>query len=244
LWGATVITNLFSAIPNVGESIVYWLWGGFSVDNATINRFFSLHFVLPFVIAALALLHLALLHQVGSNNAIGTEAVCNKISFAPYFVIKDFFSLIILLIFIGYLVCFEPNILGHPDNYLKANAIVTPAHIVPEWYFLPFYAILRSIPSKLGGVICIGAAIIVIAFLPLLDTSKIRSGQFREIFKVAFWIFLFICIFLGWIGQKEIEEPFVTCGQIASLLYFVYLLVLLPLSGYIEEIIIKIDNIG
>jgi len=188
-WGATVITNLFSAIPYLGTSIVEWLWGGFCVDNATLNRFFSLHFVLPFLIAGLVILHIALLHKDGSNNPLGVHSATDKISFYPYFYVKDLFSFLSFVFFFSIILFYYPNLLGHPDNYIMANPMSTPAHIVPEWYFLPFYAILRSIPDKLGGVAAMGGAIVVLLFLPFLNTSEVRSAAFRPIFRKLFWLF-------------------------------------------------------
>jgi len=186
-WGATVITNLFSAIPFLGQAIVEWLWGGFSVDNATLNRFFSLHYLMPFLIAGLTIIHLSLLHKDGSNNPLGININVETIPFYPYFYVKDLFAFFILLFVFSVFVFFFPNILGHPDNYIPANPLVTPAHIVPEWYFLPFYAILRSIPDKLGGVIAMVSAILVLLLLPFINTSVIRSTKFRPIFAIFLW---------------------------------------------------------
>ncbi len=228
-WGATVITNLFSAIPIVGESIVQWLWGGFSVDNATLNRFFSLHYLVPFIIVALVFIHLILLHGNGSTNPTGIDNKFNKIPFYPYFYIKDLLSLIIFLIIISYFVYFNPNALGHPDNYIKANPLVTPAHIVPEWYFLPFYAILRSIPDKLGGVLAMGLSLIILLLLPVINMPNKRSLLYSPLYKISYWFFLIIFIILGWIGQKAVETPFIEIGQVATLFYFFYFLVFLPI---------------
>lgn len=243
-WAATVITNLFSAIPTIGESIVQWLWGGFSVNNATLNRFFSLHYVLPFIIAGAIVIHLSLLHEHGSNNPVGVEAKSNVaiIDFYSYFYYKDLFGLSVLMIIFSYFVFFAPNDLGHPDNYVQANPMVTPAHIVPEWYFLPFYAILRSIPNKLGGVICMGAALIVLIFLPFLNTSEVRSPLFRPIYRIFFWLFFIDSLLLGWLGQKVVEEPYIFAGQIATLLYFAYFFIGVPLSGLLEKYILKSHN--
>ena len=235
-WAATVITNLASAVPIVGKMIVQWLWGGFSVDNATLNRFFSFHYLMPFIIAALALLHLVLLHTNGSNNPLGIEAKTNTVPFYPYFYVKDLFGFFIMFASLLFLVCFFPNLLGHTDNYIPANPMVTPAHIVPEWYFLPFYAILRSIPDKLGGVVCMVAAIVVVGLLPfLVPTLNIRSSFFRPITRKLFWFQLVNCFILGWIGQNIVETPFVEIGQIATVFYFAYFLVLLPLITYFER---------
>ena len=235
-WGATVITNLFSAIPYVGGSIVEWLWGGFSVDNATLNRFFSLHYLLPFLIAGLALTHLGLLHQDGSNNPTGiTSEEIEKIIFYPYFYVKDLFAFLCFLFVFSIVVFFFPNVLGHADNYIPANPLVTPPHIVPEWYFLPFYAILRSIPDKLGGVIAMVSAILVLALLPIINTSTIRNNKFRPMFVFVFWVLFFDFILLGWIGQKPVEAPYIEIGMIATMIYFLILTILIPLIGIIEN---------
>ena len=239
-WGATVITNLVSAIPFIGESIVEWVWGGFSVDNPTLNRFFSFHYVLPFVILALVGLHLVLLHENGSGNPLGVDTKSESISFFPYFYVKDLFGLMVLFLFFFYFVFFSPNSLGHPDNYIPANALVTPAHIVPEWYFLPFYAILRSIPHKLGGVIAIVGAILCLMLLPVINTSEVKSSAFRPIFKVFFWFFVGNCFILGWIGQNVVEYPFVEIGQLCSVFYFGFLLVIIPVLGRFEAFLIRL----
>jgi len=234
-WGATVITNLFSAIPFVGGSIVEWLWGGFSVSNATLNRFFSLHYLLPFIIAGAVILHLSLLHKDGSNNPIGVNNTLDVVPFYPYFYVKDLFSFFIFAFVFGVIVFYYPNVLGHPDNYIPANPMSTPAHIVPEWYFLPFYAILRSIPDKLGGVLAMIGAILILILLPFTNTSEVRSGQFRPIFAFSFWFFLANFFILGWIGQKPVETPYMEIGMASTLFYFVYLLFLIPLIGIIEK---------
>jgi ubiquinol-cytochrome c reductase cytochrome b subunit len=238
-WGATVITNLFSAIPVVGPSIVDWLWGGFCVDNATLNRFFSLHFVMPFVIAGLVIVHLALLHKDGSNNPLGIDSSTDKISFYPYFYVKDLFSLMCFVVFFSIILFYYPNTLGHPDNYIPADPMVTPAHIVPEWYFLPFYAILRSIPDKLGGVAAMGGAIVILLFLPFINTSEVRSSTFRPIYRKLFWFLFADFLLLGWIGQEVVEEPFVMIGQIGTVFYFFYFLVLIPAVGILENLLIR-----
>jgi ubiquinol-cytochrome c reductase cytochrome b subunit len=238
-WGATVITNLFSAIPVVGPSIVDWLWGGFCVDNATLNRFFSLHFVLPFAIAGLVIVHLALLHKDGSNNPLGIDSSSDKISFYPYFYVKDLFSLMCFVVFFSIILFYYPNTLGHPDNYIPADPMVTPAHIVPEWYFLPFYAILRSIPDKLGGVVAMGGAIVILLFLPFINTSKVRSSTFRPIYRFVFWFLFADFLLLGWIGQEVVEEPFVMVGQIGTIFYFICFLVFIPLVGILENLLIR-----
>jgi len=242
-WGATVITNLFSAIPFVGSSIVEWLWGGFSVDNATLNRFFSLHYLLPFIIAGISLLHLTLLHSEGSNNPLGINTSIDYISFYPYFYVKDLFAFLIFLIFFSFIVFFNPNVLGHPDNYIPANPLVTPPHIVPEWYFLPFYAILRSIPDKLGGVVAMISAILVLLLLPLTNYSKIRSSLFRPIFSKLYWFLVSDFLILGWIGQKPVEAPYIEIGFFATLFYFTILLLLFPLIGYVETFLLSNKSI-
>ena len=236
-WGATVITNLFSAFPLVGESIVTWLWGGFSVDNATLNRFFALHYLLPLVLVGVVLLHLIALHQHGSNNPLGIDAKGkqDKIPFHPYYTAKDFFGFGIFFLVFSWFVFFQPNVLGHPDNYIPADPMVTPAHIVPEWYFLPFYAILRAIPDKLGGVLAMFGAILVLFVLPWLDTSKVRSGNFRPLFRPFFWLFLVCCIALGYLGGKPADGIYVICSRIATAYYFAYFLVILPIIGKIEK---------
>jgi len=235
-WGATVITNLFSAVPVVGDYIVSWLWGGFSIDNPTLNRFFSLHYLLPFVIFGLAVVHLWALHTTKSNNPLGVEikTPADSIPFHPYYTIKDFYGVGVFLIFYMFFVFYAPNFFGEPDNYIPANPLVTPPHIVPEWYFLPFYAILRAIPDKLGGVVAMFGAIIVLFFLPWLDTSKVRSAKFRPIYKQFFWIFLIDCIVLGWVGANPPEGHFVLIGQISTAYYFFHFLILMPVLGFVE----------
>jgi len=238
-WGATVITNLFSAIPLFGPSIVEWLWGGFCVDNATLNLFFSLHFVMPFVIAGLVILHIALLHKDGSNNPLGVESNSDKISFYPYFYVKDFFSLMIFVVFFSTILFYYPNTLGHPDNYIPADPMSTPAHIVPEWYFLPFYAVLRSIPDKLGGVVAMGGAIVILLFLPFINTSDVRSSTFRPFYRKFFWFLFADFLLLGWIGQEVVEQPFVLIGQLGTAFYFFYFLILIPAVGILENLLIR-----
>jgi ubiquinol-cytochrome c reductase cytochrome b subunit len=244
-WGATVITNLFSAIPVVGKMIVHLLWGGFSVDNATLNRFLSLHYLLPFIIAGLSIVHLILLHIHGNNNPLGIEVKTGIIPFYPYFYTKDLFAFCCYLVVFAFFVFFFPNALGHPDNYIPANPMVTPPHIVPEWYFLPFYAILRSIPDKLGGVVAMAGAILILAAIPfIIPRLNIRSSLFRPIARKLFWFQAVNCVILGWIGQNVVEYPYIEIGQIATAFYFIYFLVLLPGLVVLENALLltKIDD--
>lgn len=243
-WGATVITNLFSALP-FGDSIVQWLWGGFSVDNPTLNRFFVLHYLLPFLIVGVVILHLVALHQHGSNNPLGIDRKKprDSIPFHPYYTVKDLFGLGVFLLVWAYFVFYQPNFFGEPDNYIVADPLVTPPHIVPEWYFLPFYAILRSIPNKLLGVMAMFGAIAVLFVLPWLDTSKVRSATFRPIYKWCFWAFVFDCFILGCVGAHAPDYVYQslagmdnqTLGQISTLLYFGFFVVLLPILGRLEK---------
>ncbi len=244
-WGATVITNLFSALPIVGKSIVTWLWGGYSVDNPTLNRFFAIHFLLPFIIVGIVLIHLVALHTVGSNNPSGVEIKTKKdiIPFHPYFTIKDMVGFVTFFLVFGYFLFFYPNSLGHPDNYIPANPMVTPAHIVPEWYFLPFYAILRAVPDKLGGVLMMFGAIAMLFALPFLDTSKVKSGAYRPIFKKVFWLFILNFIFLGWLGKSPADGWYVWASRFATLVYYAYFLVILPALGKIEKPLPMPDSI-
>jgi ubiquinol-cytochrome c reductase cytochrome b/c1 subunit len=236
-WAATVITNLFSAIPIVGDTIVTWLWGGYSVDEPTLKRFFSLHYLLPFVIFGVVILHVWALHHVGQNNPTGIDVKSNKdtVAFTPYATIKDSFAMIVFFILFAYLVFYLPNYLGHSDNYIPANPLQTPAHIVPEWYFLPFYAILRAIPSKLGGVVAMFASIAILVFVPWLDTSKVRSARYRPLYKQFFWILLLVCIGLGYLGAKPAEGGYIIAARILTAYYFVHFLIILPLLGFIEK---------
>jgi len=249
-WAATVITNLFSAVPIVGEAIVNWLWGGFSVDNPTLNRFYALHYLLPFVIVAVVFLHLWALHRFGSNNPLGIDAKGpqDKIPFHPYYTIKDSFGLaVFLMVFLGF-VFFAPNYMGHPDNYIPANPLSTPPHIVPEWYFLPYYAILRAIdfdflwivPAKLGGVILMFGSIMILFLLPWLDRSPVRSARFRPVYKWFFWIFFLDCLILGWIGANSPDGnfhgvPFLLIGQLSTLYYFAHFIVVIPVISLLER---------
>ncbi|ONG50069.1 cytochrome b [Pseudoroseomonas deserti] len=236
-WGATVITNLFSAIPLVGNSIVTLLWGGFSVDNPTLNRFFSLHYLLPFVITGVVFLHVAALHITGSNNPLGIEpkGPQDTLPFHPYYTIKDSVGIVVYLIVFAFLVFFTPNYLGHPDNYIPANPLSTPAHIVPEWYFLPFYAILRAVPNKLGGVLMMFGAIAVLFVLPWLDRSPVRSMRFRPIAKWLFLLWTVNFFVLMWAGGKPAEGLYVVISRLSTAYYFAYFLVILPLLGKIER---------
>ena len=242
-WGATVITNLFSAIPVVGQKIVTWLWGGFAVDNPTLNRFYALHYLLPFVIVGVVMLHLIALHQHGSNNPLGIDRKTpqDSIPFHPYYTIKDMFGLGAFLVVYALFVFFMPNALGDPQNYIQANPLQTPPEIVPEWYFLPFYAILRSvpnilfIPSKLAGVICLFGAIGILFFLPWLDTSRVRSARFRPIYKWVFWLLVIDVAVLGDCGAHRPEGWYIFAGRLATLYYFVHFLILMPLIGWFER---------
>jgi len=225
---------LVTAIPVIGQPIVDWLWGGFTINNATLNRFFSLHFFLPFIIAGITIIHLALLHKDGSNNPLGVDSGVDKIPFYTYFFVKDLFAFFCFLFLFGTFVFYFPNSLGHPDNYIPADPMSTPAHIVPEWYFLPFYAILRSIPDKFGGVAAMGGSLIVLFLIPFTNTSEIRSTTFRPIFKIFYWLLVADFLILGWIGQKPVKDVFVLVGQIATVFYFLFFVVLIPLIGVIE----------
>ena len=236
-WGATVITNLFSAIPLVGESIVTFLWGGFSVDNPTLNRFFSLHYLMPFLIAGVVVLHIVALHRFGSNNPIGidTKGKQDTISFHPYYTIKDIVGIAMFLLLLAIAVFFFPNAMGHPDNYIPANPMQTPAHIVPEWYFLPFYAILRAVPDKLGGVLLMFGAIAILFILPWLDRSPVRSARFRPVFRIFFWLLFIDAIALGYLGGKPAEGIYVTLSRVATAWYFLHFLVILPMLSVFEN---------
>ena len=257
LWGAIVITNLFSAIPVIGEAIVTWLWGGFSVANPTLNRFYALHYLLPFVIVAVVFLHLLALHQFGSNNPVGIDlGKKDKIPFHPYYTVKDLFGLSVFLIVYAAFVFYAPNLLGHPDNYTPANPLQTPPEIVPEWYFLPFYAILRSItfdipilpfvwiPAKLGGVILMFGSIAVLLVLPWLDTSRVRSASFRPIYRWVFWLLVIDCFVLGYVGANPPQGILPTVGLIATGYYFAHFLIIIPLLGRFERPLALPDSIG
>lgn len=221
-WGATVITNLLSAIPYIGTELVQWLWGGFAVDNATLTRFFSFHFLFPFIIAAFTIIHLLFLHQTGSNNPLGINRNSDKIPFHPYFSFKDIFGFVIILIFLTFLTLIAPYILGDPDNFIPANPLVTPPHIQPEWYFLFAYAILRSIPNKLGGVIALVISIAILFILPFTNKFSFQSRQFYPINQILFWIITVTVILLTWIGARPVEDPYILTGQLLTILYFLY----------------------
>lgn len=240
-WGATVITYLVTTIPYVGFHIVEWVWGGYVIGNPTLTRFYSFHYILPFVIAGLVIVHIALLHDIGSNNPLGVEYYGDKIPFYPYFYVKDLFSLVIFLIVFSVFLYFFPNFLNHSVNYIPADSIKTPAHIVPEWYFLPFYAMLRAIPHKLGGILTMFGAVALLFVLPFLNTSRIRSTGFRPFYVTAFWLFFLDFVSLALLGVQRMEEPFSTLSILATVFYFFFFLVLVPLSGDLEEKLMRYD---
>jgi ubiquinol-cytochrome c reductase cytochrome b subunit len=240
LWGATVITNLLSAIPVFGQDIVELIWGGFSVNNATLNRFFSLHYLLPFLLSALAVGHLIALHEHGSNNPNGVTSHGDRIAMHPYFTFKDLITIFAFFLVLSVIVFFYPNLLGHSDNYIPADPMVTPASIVPEWYLLPFYAILRSIPNKLLGVVAMFGSLIILLILPLSDISRIRGNQFRPAMKLAFWFFVVDFIILMWIGSQHPETPYLEIGQFSTAFYFSWFLIIVPLIGIIENTLIDV----
>ena len=240
LWGATVITNLLSAIPVFGVDIVELIWGGFSVSNATLNRFFSLHYLLPFVLAALAVAHLIALHVHGSSNPNGVTSSGDRYAMHPYFIFKDLVTIIAFFLVLSIIVFFYPNLLGHSDNYIPADPMVTPASIVPEWYLLPYYAILRSIPNKLLGVLAMFGSLLILLILPLTDLSRIRGNQFRPAMKIAFWLFVVDFFILMWIGSQHPNSPYVEIGQFATTFYFAWFLVIVPFIGLSENTLIDV----
>lgn len=241
LWGATVITNLLSAIPWIGQSLVEFIWGGFSVSNATLNRFFSLHYLLPFVLAALSVAHLLSLHQHGSNNPLGLTGNLDRLPMHPYFIFKDLVTILFFILALSIFVFYAPNAMGHPDNYIMANPMQTPASIVPEWYLLPYYAILRSIPNKLAGVVAMFASLLILLAMPLLDTSRVRGSQFRPVMRFMFWVFVANFFILLWIGSQHPESPFLEIGQISTTLYFAWFLILVPLTGIVENTLMDLS---
>nr|AZZ71397.1 cytochrome b [Holbrookia lacerata]AZZ71549.1 cytochrome b [Holbrookia lacerata]AZZ71574.1 cytochrome b [Holbrookia lacerata]AZZ71598.1 cytochrome b [Holbrookia lacerata]AZZ71650.1 cytochrome b [Holbrookia lacerata] len=238
-WGATVITNLLSAIPYVGTTLVEWIWGGFSVDNATLTRFFTFHFLLPFAIIGVTMMHLLFLHETGSNNPTGLASNTDKVPFHPYFSYKDLLGALILITILLTLALFSPNLLGDPENFSPANPLVTPPHIKPEWYFLFAYAILRSIPNKLGGVLALLFSILILMLVPLLHTSKQRSNSFRPISQTIFWLLISNILILTWIGGQPVEHPFIIIGQLASTTYFMLFLLIMPTTAVLENKLLK-----
>jgi ubiquinol-cytochrome c reductase cytochrome b subunit len=243
LWGATVITNLMSAIPWIGQDIVEFIWGGFSVNNATLNRFFALHFVLPFILAAVVIMHLIALHDsAGSGNPLGVSGNYDRIPFAPYFLFKDLVTIFLFIIVLSVFVFFMPNVLGDTDNYLMGNPMQTPSSIVPEWYLLPFYAILRSIPNKLLGVIAMLSAILILLAMPFTDLSRSRGIQFRPLSKIAFYIFVGNFLILMQLGAKHVESPFIELGQVSTVIYFAHFLIIVPFISLLENSLLELAS--
>ena len=242
-WAATVITNFFTAFPIIGDKIVTLLWGGFSVDNATLNRFFSLHYLLPFLISGVVIVHMAAVHNDGSNNPLGISSHADKIAFFPYFFIKDTLGLVGGLIFFSFFIYYSPNSLGHPDNYIPANPMSTPEHIVPEWYFLFAYAILRSIPNKLMGVLALFASLLVLLVLPVINTSAVRSSLYRPLYQKFFWFLVADFFLLSYLGQAPAESPYIEVGQVATIYYFSFFMVFVPVLGRLEKSLISVRKV-
>lgn len=240
LWGRNVITNMISAVPWIGQDAVQFVWGGFSVSNATLNRFFSLHFLLPFVLAALAIMHLMALHVHGSSNPLGISSNVDKLAMHPYFIFKDLVTILLFFLALAAIVFYMPNVMGHSDNYIPANPMVTPPSIVPEWYLLPYYAILRSIESKLGGVVAMLGSLLILLLMPILDTSRVRGSQFRPLMRFAFWVFVADFFLLLYIGSQHREAPFIGIGTARTYLYFGWFLVIVPVIGVIENTLMDI----
>jgi ubiquinol-cytochrome c reductase cytochrome b subunit len=240
LWGATVITNLLSAIPWIGQDFVQFVWGGFSVNNATLNRFFSLHYLLPFILAALAAMHLLALHEHGSSNPLGVSGNTDRLPFHPYFTFKDLVTFFVFLLTLSLIVFYAPNLMGHSDNYIPANPMQTPRSIVPEWYLLPYYAILRSIPNKLLGVLAMFSSLLILLAMPIVDTSRVRGSQFRPLMRWAFWLFIANFFVLMFIGSQHVEEPYITVGRVSTRFYFSWFLIVVPVIGIVENTLLDI----
>jgi len=240
LWAATVITNMLSAVPWIGQDFVQFVWGGFSVNNATLNRFFSLHYLLPFLLSALAIMHMMALHQHGSSNPLGISSNADKLAMHPYFIFKDLVTILAFFLALSVIVFYLPNVMGHSDNYIPANPMQTPPSIVPEWYLLPYYAILRSIPNKLLGVVGMLGSLLILLLMPVLDTSRTRGSQFRPLMRFAFWVFVTDFFLLMYLGSQHAEEPYITIGAIATFIYFAWFIVIVPVVGIIENTLMDI----